>query len=318
MGTPTFLFFGYGAEYSLHPLFLYMTRMKDHCIEVDLLTHPNPITALKELRGQEIVLITSAHLLYDYNNFSFYRTDREIVSVLHLISTLKPTVSVFYPHDYQDPIKIEEFSYLPLFDLLLWPFLNPDQRLKNLVKTKVVGWIKDVPNSDKRITKIRDHGRWVFFLGAYQYYLNAGFEKFFLDFSSLLSTGIAVKLPRWHENDLFEIDLAHRGVKVYPSDANSISIMRENDVIVTHALSSVTREACDLGKHVIYISNSAFDYLDPKTQYQDAGNIAFVNDPATAVFLKDRPLPPNRETMLQFNFEAARTAIWEEWGLKVK
>lgn len=271
---------------------------------------------LTEIGNRSLVFVTSAHLLYDRRNFFYYLTERNIVSALHIISTLKPIASVYYPHDYKDPIKDEEINYLSLFDLLLWPYVEKDARLDGIITTQTVGWIKYIRNRDVLLPPMQENGGRVFFLGAYQTYLNAGMETFYDDFAELFAAGLSVKLPRWHDNEQFEQMLVNRGVAVYPSDTNSIDVMCANEVIVTHALSSVVLEGCQLGKSVIYIQNPRFDYLDPQESFRDAGNVVFVDSPSAAVQAIKSPLPRNRTTMLPFDFEAARTAIWNEWKRK--
>ena len=307
MNDPTILFFGYGSEYSLAPLCAYMVAQGCDCVEIDMLTHPDPVATLKDLAGRELVFVTSAHPLYDDRNFFYYKTTRKIISALHIISSLEPRLNVFYPHDYKDPIKEEELSYLALFDLLLWPFSRTPEEYDDLVISKSVGWIKHQPRADAAGAERRYPA--VFFLGAYQYYLNAGFDRFFYDFEDLLTSGVAVKLARWHDNDLFEEYLRSRGVDVVPSEANSIEVMESCDVVISHALSSVAVEACHLGKRVVYIRDPRFDYKDPIAEFRGVGNIAFVDSALTASRLDASGLKANAPQMKRFDFQAAHNAI---------
>lgn len=310
--APTFLFFGYGSEYSLGPLRSYMEEVGDTCVEIDMLTCEETIGSLRELIGHELVFITSAHLLYDWNNFFYYRTARDVVSPLHIISTLQPVASIYYPHDYKDPVKEEELPYLDLFDLLLWP----DQTRFPPGKIEIfpVGWIKFTAGGKDKLPD--NSGGVVFFPGALQYYLNRGAEHFYNDFSDILDAGAAVKLARWHGTEQLEALLRDRGVIVYPSTANSVEVMDANQIIITQALSSVALEACHLGKPIIYIRDDRFDYQNPLSEYRGCGSIAYAGSPAAAAHLITQPLSSNRRTMMPFDFVGARAKIWETYSMK--
>jgi len=308
MEREVFLFFGYGAEYSLHDLYAYMQEAGDRCVEIDMLSHPDVVGALRALEGKKLIFITSAHLLYDDWNFFYYKTHRKIVSALHVISTLHPVASVYYPHDLKDPVKEEEISYLPLFDLFLSP-LPKLQVLDAYLPVKQVGWIKRRPKVSRVMPEDFNPGGKVFFTGAYQYYLSRGFDVFHEEYAPLFNAGIAVKLPHWHDAEPFEEYLRARGVKVYPNQANSIHVMEENEVIFTQALSSVNTEACGLGKKVCYIRNSVLDYKDPEQEFDDAGHIFFAETPEKAAAIQSAALVPNAPKMDYFNFAEARRAI---------
>jgi len=311
--APVFLFFGYAWEYTLHPLFEYMNAHGDDCVEIDMLTHPDVVGALRQLEGRPVVLLTSAHPLFDDKNFFFYKTHRKVVSALHVISTLNPVASVYYPHDLKDPIKEEEIFYLPVFDLLLSPFPGM-QRFSELLSVVQVGWIKRVPKTERIMPEEFNPSRKVFFTGAYHYYLKLGMERFYDDFRVLFDSGVACKLTKSHENEAFEKFLRDRNVNVYPSHANSLHIMDENDVIFTQALSSVGLESCMLGKKVVYIRHGHLDYKDPEVELKGAGNITFVNSPQEAAALDRASLPGNTERMGYFDFALARSSVWEAYN----
>lgn len=303
----TFVFFGYGSEYSLGPLCEHFRQHGFKCLEIDLLASDNPDKHLRDLVGKPIVFLTSAHPLYDERNFTFYRADRKVVSALHVISTLKPIVSVYYPHDYKDPIKEEELAYLSLFDLLLWPFESAPARYMQKTEVACVGWIKYVERGlvERPIPKREA----VFFLGAYQYYLRAGIDRLVEDFSDLLHSGVAIKLPRWHDNESVESYLRQSGADVIASNENSIEVIENSELVIAHALSSVAVEACHLGKRVVYIRDPRFDYKDPILEFRDAGKIAFVDSPQTAASFHRGEAPANQRSMLAFNFHDAQDAI---------
>jgi hypothetical protein len=308
MVDPVFLFFGYGVEYSLHDLCQYLVEAGESCVEIDMLDYPDVEGALRALEGRRLVLVTSAHFLHDRFNLCFERPGCKIVSLLHVISTLRPERSIYYPHDLKDPVRGEELPYLPLFDLFLSP-LPQLQALETYLPVKQVGWIKRVPKQARIMPEDFNPGGAVFFPGNYEYYLKQGLDRFYDDYRPLFDTGAAVKLPYWHENSGFEEFLRERGVKVYPSKANSLHVMEENETVFTQALSSICIEACGLGKKVCYIRNSIFDYKEPAAEFRGAGNIVFIDSPVIAGALRTSLLPSNRLTLDYFDFPGARAAI---------
>lgn len=309
-GERAFLFFGYGSEYSLHDLCTYLKQAGHDCVEIDMLSHPDVMGALRALEGRTVVFLTSAHPLYDDQNFFYYKTHRKVVSALHVISTLKPVASIYYPHDLKDPVKEEELPYLPLFDLFLSP-LEKLQALEALVPVKQVGWIKRQRSTARVMPEDFNPRRKVFFTGAYQYYLNLGFDHFYKEYAPLFDAGVAVKLPLWHETERFEEFLRARGVTVYPSHANSIHVMEENEVIFTQALSSVSIEACGIGKRVCYIKNSVLDYKDPLQELENMGHIFFAETPEQAAAVQNDAFLPNTPSLDYFDFPGALQAILE-------
>jgi len=309
--TPVFLFMGYGSEYSLHDLYAYMTAAGDRCVEIDMLSNPDAVGLLRALEGRrKLIFLTSAHLLYDDRNFYYYKTHRRVISALHVISTLQPLASVYYPHDLNDPIQDEEIPYLALFDLFLSP-LPGLRALERYLPVRYVGWIKCTPKVRRVMPEDFNPGGLVFLPGAYEYNLKRGFDRFYESYKPLFDAGAAVKLPRWHQNEPFEEFLRERGVRVYPSGANSMHVMEENEVVFTEALSSVGREACGLGKKVCYIRNAVYDYKDPERDLTGAGQITFVNSPAEAAALHISELRANSRTLAYFDFARARGAILE-------
>jgi len=94
MVDPVFLFFGYGVEYSLHDLCQYLVEAGESCVEIDMLDYPDVEGALRALEGRRLVLVTSAHFLHDRFNLCFERPGCKIVSLLHVISTLRPERSI--------------------------------------------------------------------------------------------------------------------------------------------------------------------------------------------------------------------------------
>jgi len=285
-----------------------MCGLGDNCVEVDMLTHPNVVGELKKICGKPIIFVTSAHFLYDDRNFFYYKTHRKMISVLQVISTLRPVVSVYYPHDLKDPIKEEEMPYLPLFDLFLSPLPNL-QYLEKYLPVINVGWIKCVSGHARVMPDSFNPSRAVFFTGAYQYYLNAGMDFFYQEYKPLFDAGIAVKMPLWHDNDLFEDFLRQREVKVYPSNANSIDVMKENEVMFTQALSSVNVEASGLGKKVVYIKSDILDYKSPEKELEYFENIMYVDSPSAAAILDRGSILNNIPSISYFDFVKARESI---------
>ena len=314
---PFFLFFGYGAEYSLGPLYTHMKAQGDTCIEIDLLKSKDVIKKIKSLIGKEVIFITSSHFLLDEKNFSYhYKNTGNIYCPLEIISILNPVCSIYYPHDLTEPIKEEEIFYLHLFDLFLSP-LNNLNYLKKYIPMSYVGWIKNVKKNAESLTAHINTSKKVFF-SVYQVHLNKGLDLYYKKYKSLFDLGVAVKLPYWSESEKFENYLINRGVNVYPNKMNSLEIMKENEIIYTQALSSTVLESSMLGKKIIYILDNELDYKDPKIEFKNEKNIYFAKNAIDASTINPDSIKKTESRMDYFNFTKAREEIWKTYNYKVK
>lgn len=246
----TYLFYGFGAEYVLHPVYEAMKQHGHQCIEIDALTIADSKTQIENLQGSEVVFITSAHFLLNEKNFKyFYPTDNHFYGTLEVMALLKPKASVYVPHDLTQPLIDFEKDYLNQFTTFCSPCEPFTSVYSHYTQTREVGWIK---YPQKPNTIIRKQGA-IWFLSDFILHLNWGVEKSFKLLAPILRQGVSIKFPLWPGSDEFETYFSKNGTHVFPSKANSIDLIQAHDIVLTNGLSSVIAESYFLGKTTVNI-----------------------------------------------------------------
>ena len=248
----TFLFYGFGAEYVLHPIYEELIKKGETCIEIDALTIKNSRSMIKK----PVVLVTSAHLLLDQKSFTdYYPTDSKFYSVMEIISLINPLKSVFFPHDLTEPFIEYEDQYLNQLDLFLSPGEPFSTIYSQYVKTEEVGWIKYRSNQTPTYAKLTaKSGRAIWFLSDFILYLTMGMEKSYEVLAPILTQGVSVKLPLWQGSNEFEDYFTAKGVRMYPAVMNAVELIQQHDIILTNGLSSIIAESYYSGKTTVNIT----------------------------------------------------------------
>src|SRR3989344_7236880 len=118
MKNTTYLFYGFGSEYVLHPLYLELKKRGYDCCEIDALNIKNSKKIINQLIKKPVVFITSSHLLLDKINFKdFYPSENTFYNVLEILALIKPKKSIYIPHDLTQPLINKENYFLNQFDL---------------------------------------------------------------------------------------------------------------------------------------------------------------------------------------------------------
>jgi hypothetical protein len=288
----TYLFYGHGCEYVLHPLFEEMNSLGYNCVEVDTLTKDFE-ELLPSLKEKKLVFLTSAHFLLDHENFThFYETNHKIYSPLELLSILHPTLSVFMPHDLSSPVSNDEFLYLSLFDLCLLPWEGL-YFLRNYVDCLVTGWPKagicaknisnskvsdfvNMKNAEDNVSAGEPSYQAVWFVSNITNHLERGFDHFLNWMSPLTSQNVAVKLPQWTNIEDVEAKLIKAGVTVIPSYTNIFKVMNHTSVVITNGTSSIVTESRLYGKKTINIRSDC-ELTDSRILFRNLPDIYFVD-----------------------------------------
>ncbi len=260
----TYLFYGFGAEYVLHPLYTEMLAKGYHCIEIDPLAQADSKKQIEQLKGQEVVFITSAHFLLNEKNFGyFYDSQNHFYGTLEVLSLLRPKASVFVPHDLTQPLIDYEKEYLNQFTAFCSPCEPFTSTYAHYTKSIEMGWIK---YKQKPKTILRKQGA-LWFLSDFVLHLNWGVEKSFELLEPILSQGISIKFPLWPGCETFETYFTEKGIHVFPSSENSIDLILAHDIILTNGLSSIVAESYFLGKTTVNIMEGSH-YGDEKKYLQ--------------------------------------------------
>lgn len=248
MNEVTFLFYGFGSEYILHPLYIEMSKRGNNCVEIDAFITKNSKILIDTLVGKTVVFITSAHLLLDKKNFTdFYPNTNTFYSVLEIISRLRPLRSIYIPHDLTQPLIRNERQFINQFDVFLTPcepFTSAYEQYCNVIE---VGWIK----YRKQQSKSKKSAIW--FLSDYVLYVKMGPEKSYRVLASIVQQGVAIKFPAWTDSNRFEQFFKKQGVHVYSSLENTVDLIQDHSIILTNGLSSIIAESYFLGKTTVNI-----------------------------------------------------------------
>src|SRR3989344_7121413 len=175
----TYLFYGFGAEYVLHPVYEEMKKQEKNCLEVDALVVRDSRKLINALQKKDVVLVTSAHLLLDRKSFTdFYPTKNIFYGVAEIISLVKPIKTIFFPHDLTEPLIQYEIQYLNQLDLFLSPIEPFTSIYSQYVPTEEVGWIKYTNSPNQKRQKVpRKNRKAIWFLSDFILYINMGIEK---------------------------------------------------------------------------------------------------------------------------------------------
>lgn len=246
----TYLFYGFGAEYVLHPVYEAMKKAGHDCIEIDALNEKDSRKQIDNLKGKDIIFVTSAHFLLNEKNFKhFYPTDSHFYGTLEIMSLLKPKASIFIPHDLTQPVIDYEKEYLNQFTTFCSPCEPFTSLYTHYTKTIEMGWIK-YNNKPKTIIP---KNKAIWFLSDFILHLNWGVEKSYELIHPILQQNVSIKFPRWPGSDEFEDYFSKKGIHVFRSEENSIDLILAHDMILTNGLSSLIAESHFLGKTTVNI-----------------------------------------------------------------
>lgn len=255
-----YLFYGFGAEYVLHPLYTELKSRRKECVEIDALTIGNSRNIINKLKGTDVVFVTSAHFLMDQKNFTdFYPTTKKFYSVLEIIALLKPIKTVYIPHDLTQPLIDYETEYLNQIDLFLTPSEPYTSIYSQFCRVEEIGWIKYQASSNQEAKKRKNQNanKALWLISDYVLHKKMGVEASFEATNPILKQGVSIKFPIWFDTSKFESYYIKKGAFVYPSATNTIDLILQHDIIITNGLSSIIAESYLLGKTTVNIMQYA-------------------------------------------------------------
>jgi len=256
MKNVTYLFYGFGSEYVLHPLYLELKKRGYDCCEIDALNIKNSKKFINNLINKDIILITSAQLLLDLKNYKdFYPTTNKFYSILEIISLLKPKKSILIPHDLTEPLITHENFYLNQFDLFLSPCEPFTSIYSAFCKTEEVGWIKYFRNNNEKIKQSKNKAIW--FISDFILHIKMGKKTSLETVLPILKQGVSVKFPYWDKSDEFEEYYAKNGISIYSAKTSSIELIKKHDVVLTNGLSSIIAESYFMGKTTLNVTEGS-------------------------------------------------------------
>lgn len=257
MNNITYLFYGFGSEYVLNPLYKEMNNMGYRCIEINALIVKNSKKIINKLIGENVIFITSSHFLLDMINFKdFYPTTSNFYSVLEILTLIKPKKSIYIPHDLTENLITMENYFINQFDLFISPCEPFTSLYSDYCNTKEIGWIKYTNNQNIN-KKISKNNNSIWFLSDFILHMKMGKRKSFNLLSPVLKQGVSIKFPFWDQYSEFEEYYKKMGASVYPANENSIELIKNHDIIITNGLSSIISESYWLGKTTVNITEGS-------------------------------------------------------------
>lgn len=255
----TFVFTGFGVEYSLGPLARYMKEHGFKVVELDMSKIENINESLSSLKGESIVYITSWHLFFDAKNFDFYySTDKKVFSPLEIMDYLKPIKSYYYPHDIATFLHQEEWEWLDLFDAALLPYKNNDYYfIKKYTKVYEVGWIKKWRATKRRETK-KDKIKILYLPSNIAYHMKKyTIEQYGEMYKELLARCDAVKFPSWPGIEQLEYLVKEKGGTIIENEKTLFDVIEDYDLVIATGASGVVEEAYNAGWPVLSVLDDA-------------------------------------------------------------
>jgi len=284
---------GVESEYVLSGLCQYLRDKSWDVTELDFgVFKKNPHDILQSFVGQDTIYITSAHSnltlrIAEVLVATFKDLYPNYMSPLDIIRAIKPSVSIYIPHDLLAPYgetNLNEFRCLDLFDYILAPTASPELQATLGKSTKVIdaGWIKyaglntysnkslqEENNTAPKVTlfiSMIEHLRWRYGVD--------GFVKYFLP---LLKSNVRVKLPAWEGVEEIESAFKAQGLaEVVPAMNNSIDLIINSDVVICNGASSIHAEAALVGCPTIcLLDNEAGTVSEQKNKLKNFPDIYF-------------------------------------------
>lgn len=306
-----YLFYGFGAEYTLHPLYTELEKGGKECIEVDALNVSDSRKAINKLKGTDIVFVTSAHFLMDQKNFTdFYPTKNKFHGVLEIIALLKPIKTVYVPHDLTQPLIDYETEYLNQIDLFLTPCEPYTSIYSQYCPVDEVGWIKYRKPSDQITRKLETQktNKAIWFLSDFVLHEKMGPEKSYEMLSPVLKQKVSIKFPVWFKTREFEKYFSQQGIMVYPAETNTIELIETYNTIITNGLSSIIAESYFMGKTTVNIAQGSH-YGDMLPVITDSFPDVIFIDTIGEFRLADIPKKERKRTLKSFDMEKAIALI---------
>lgn len=283
MKNKVYLFFGVGGEYCLQPLFLEMKKRDYQCVEIDLSRCNDTLNILKNLKGKEVVFITSAHLFLNESNLALEgQLLKDSMSPLAIIDYLKPVKKVYYTHDIQDGFKHFDRLHFSLFDLWLstLPVNAHGLRYAEIID---VGWINKRESTPKY--NRGDDIKFAHSMSELVYYRSKGIDFFYNKFKDVWAEGIGVSLYRGYDEDLSKI-LKKNSVNILDCNKNIFTMINEYPVIITNSVSGVNIEASLSGRMVINLLDGVQSESYQRSQIGGLPNVHIVTIPEAVEMIK--------------------------------
>jgi hypothetical protein len=224
---------------------------------------------LRQLANESVAYITSSHTNFTLRTAQkmvpgFARLYTNYLAPVEILPILKPSISIFVPHDLLTPYgdsNVSESLLLDLYDHVMAPSNaeSVQSQLKTGTRVHEAGWIKYQlcnssetptmsPASETCSSSIRPL-RITFFVSMIEHmrtkYGAIGLVDYLMP---ILNSGVCVKLPAWRGIEEIEAAIGERTTaKIIPASVNSSKLIQQSDVVICNTVSSILAESISMG-----------------------------------------------------------------------
>ena len=284
---PRFILFGAQGEYVLGPLADALLKKGYDCTEIVARAGYDATAAIASLppHAGKTVLVTCAHILHDTESMQEFLGIPDCPPLLSVIRTVRPDLTVYYPHDLSSPFLWDEHPYAHLIDLYLGA-TDCERALRRRMDVEIVGWIK--LRRRRGVPERRGRALWLC-MGTETVIQKIGVKRTFTAYKPHLRDWCAVKLPPYDYCKPMEKMIDGTGATAIDCFETPPDHVPHYDLVISNGPSSVVREAGLMGKPVfILTADGVFpkSYLKDMNQFSDLPYLRFVGSiddvPATA------------------------------------
>ncbi len=281
---------GYGSTYVLAPIAAYMKEKGFKVVEINPYYDKNYIEKIEEVKGKEIIFITSYHLHMDRYNYtqSGGNKNNESIAPLEIMEYLNPIKSVFYPHDLDEFMLEEELKWCNLFDVILVPYINNCYyKLKYLCpRVECVGWIKK--NRTYELKTLGEECSPIYFPSNIFPQLSLlGVEGLAGLWDKSIDKRIPIKLHENKDLEMLSLKLRQIGFSVMDSQKTVFDMIEYFDLIIGNGVSTVIYEAALSGGRAISILDDIESEKKYRNKLKNFPNVKLLRYEEIKDYLKD-------------------------------
>lgn len=277
----TYVFYGYSAEYVLHPLFAHMRDAGYDCVEI-MPENGGNREAVQAFRGRDTVLVTSAHVFLD-EHFPYFAQMPGALSVLEMLDILRPQKRVYYPHDLTELMHPADARFVPtLFDVLLSPLPGLAHYGAYGAQVETVGWIK---KSNAIGPGRKGHVAHAF--ADIDYYCAMGMDAMQARFAPVWAHPMDIRCPACPQAEAFTQYMEEKGYAVLPADTPSTALIEANELLLTNGMTSMDLEAALSGRYMVNLVDESAVQAGRPVFWGEMPNVAVLPIEDAALLLRD-------------------------------
>lgn len=240
-----FISIGYGGEYILKNLCVFLRHKNHTCYEVDMADADWRRNYSFFQFTDPPTLLSSHHPYLDKAAFRLHhRIDEDIEALNFFIRDLNIANSFWFPHDLIDMVRDDEFGFLSLFKCVFLPRndIELKDKLNLFTRVESLGFVKHI--NPKRVTLLSQNN--IIFLPSEIGFYGRNPDLFERRFRPLLKLQPDFKILKCIGSDYLENIAKSYGCFVHDSEIPASDLIDSASIVVTCGVSSIIAESHDL------------------------------------------------------------------------